>query len=401
MAKLSLFPTGQELDDNGDPLSGGFVYFYEAGTSTPKTAYTSEDESVALANPATLDADGRIEVWLGDGAYKIRLFDSDLNLIDERDNITGDSANTFGANVEEVSSNTLVTSAYKNYLIVGTGTINLTLLAAADAGEGFVFSVQNHGSGTITVDPDASETINGASTLTISAGTSAIIICDGSEWFALGTIGPNSIGTTELEDSSVTADKIEASQRWYTGDGKLTLSSTAPTGWVLANDGTIGNASSGGTTRANADTEDLFTLLWTNVSDTYAAVSGGRGASAAADFAADKTIALTKQLGRSIAIAGAGSGLTSRALGETLGAESETIERTHLPAEGLLNGVADDGGSTPFVYGTSTTDIPGTALVGTGPSGSPTVQGFTEDMGDGTALDIMNPTSYWNVMIKL
>ena len=46
-----------------------------------------------------------------------------------------------------------------------------------------------------------------------------------------------------------------------TGDVKTTLKTTADAGWVMMNDGTIGDASSGGTTRANADTQALFGLL--------------------------------------------------------------------------------------------------------------------------------------------
>lgn len=73
---------------------------------------------------------------------------------------------------------------------------------------------------------------------------------------------------------------------------------TAPTGWVKENGGTIGNATSGATTRANADTEALFTHLWTSFNNTMLPIqtSGGvastRGASAAADFAANKRLAL-------------------------------------------------------------------------------------------------------------
>lgn len=71
--------------------------------------------------------------------------------------------------------------------------------------------------------------------------------------------------------------------------------STAPTGWIKANGGTIGNGSSGGTTRANADTADLFALYWAlDATDFPVYDSGGtlssRGANAAADFAANKRI---------------------------------------------------------------------------------------------------------------
>lgn len=63
-------------------------------------------------------------------------------------------------------------------------------------------------------------------------------------------------------------------------------------GWVRDNGRTIGSASSGATERANADTSALFTFLWNNFTNTVCAVSTGRGANAAADFAANKTIQL-------------------------------------------------------------------------------------------------------------
>lgn len=69
------------------------------------------------------------------------------------------------------------------------------------------------------------------------------------------------------------------------------------TGWVRDNGRTIGSASSGATERANADTSALFAYLWTNFSNTICPVSTGRGASAAADFAANKTITLPDKRG--------------------------------------------------------------------------------------------------------
>src|SRR6185437_1134551 len=117
-----------------------------------------------------------------------------------------------------------------------------------------------------------------------------------------------------------------------TGDVKVTLKTVADTGWVMFDDGTIGDASSGGTTRANADTSALFTLLWNNTTNANCAVSGGRGASAAADFAAHKAIAVPKVLGRALAATGTGSGLTARALAATVGAETHLLTSAEIPA---------------------------------------------------------------------
>lgn len=73
---------------------------------------------------------------------------------------------------------------------------------------------------------------------------------------------------------------------------------SAPTGWVKENGGTIGNAASGATTRANADTSALFTLLWEQFSNTILPIqtstgtASTRGGSAAADYAANKRLPL-------------------------------------------------------------------------------------------------------------
>jgi microcystin-dependent protein len=64
------------------------------------------------------------------------------------------------------------------------------------------------------------------------------------------------------------------------------------TGYVRCNGRTIGNTVSGATERANTDCSALFVYLWGALADSQASVSGGRGASADADFIAGKTIAL-------------------------------------------------------------------------------------------------------------
>lgn len=71
----------------------------------------------------------------------------------------------------------------------------------------------------------------------------------------------------------------------------------APSGWLLIDGKTIGNAASGATARANADTWLLFEQVWAFPAASVpifdsAGVASVRGASAAADFAAGKRLAL-------------------------------------------------------------------------------------------------------------
>lgn len=81
-----------------------------------------------------------------------------------------------------------------------------------------------------------------------------------------------------------------------TGDFKDVYGAGVLSGFVRCNGRTIGSATSGASERANADTSALFVFLYNQ--DPNLVVSGGRGASAGADFAANKTLALPDCRGR-------------------------------------------------------------------------------------------------------
>ena len=50
----------QFFTDSGDPLSGGKLFTYAAGTTTPLTTYTSSSGSTPNTNPIILNAAGRL-----------------------------------------------------------------------------------------------------------------------------------------------------------------------------------------------------------------------------------------------------------------------------------------------------------------------------------------------------
>lgn len=109
-----------------------------------------------------------------------------------------------------------------------------------------------------------------------------------------------SAGVVVFDEDSITAigassgsgggDTTPAAAIYQTGNFNWQPISGTRSGWVRANARTIGSVSSGATERANADVENLFLYLWGTFSNTLCPVSGGRGASAAADWAANKTI---------------------------------------------------------------------------------------------------------------
>jgi hypothetical protein len=97
MATTSLSPTPklQFFDLNGDPLSGGLLYTYAAGTTTPLASYTDSTGLIANTNPIVLDSRGEANVWLSGAIYKFALYTSAGVLIWTVDNING---STFASN---------------------------------------------------------------------------------------------------------------------------------------------------------------------------------------------------------------------------------------------------------------------------------------------------------------
>jgi hypothetical protein len=127
-----------------------------------------------------------------------------------------------------------------------------------------------------------------------------------------------------------------------TGDVKSRYGTGVLTGWVRMNGRTVGSATSGATERANADAQALFEYLWG--ADGNLVVSTGRGASANADWVANKTIALPDARGRVLtslddmgntasgrittSYTGGGSPIT---LGNSGGFQSTQLSTSHLP----------------------------------------------------------------------
>lgn len=82
----------QFFDNDGNVLAGGKIYTYIAGSSTPKTTYTTSAGNIAHANPIILDSAGRVptgEIWLTAGLYKFVINTSSDTLIATYDNISG------------------------------------------------------------------------------------------------------------------------------------------------------------------------------------------------------------------------------------------------------------------------------------------------------------------------
>lgn len=89
----------QFFTNTGAVLTGGKLYTYLAGTTTPATTYTTSAGNVARTNPVVLDAAGRVpgsgEIWLLPITYKFILRDLNDVLIATYDNISGIGASSY------------------------------------------------------------------------------------------------------------------------------------------------------------------------------------------------------------------------------------------------------------------------------------------------------------------
>ena len=135
----------QFLDANGAPLTGGLLYSYLSGTTTPATTYTSRSGAASNTNPIVLDAAGRTpaEVWLDGGVlYKFVLKSSTYVQIGTYDSIPAINDTT--------SISNLITVAGTNAL---TGLATPTLGGYA-AGAQYSFIAQNTNTAAVTIDID-------------------------------------------------------------------------------------------------------------------------------------------------------------------------------------------------------------------------------------------------------
>lgn len=95
-------------------------------------------------------------------------------------------------------------------LIECTAALEIELLAAATAGAGFFFLVKANG-GAVTLDPNSTEEINGSSTsLVVADGTSAIVVCNATAWFAVISLSATASASTTAPGAVELATDAEA-----------------------------------------------------------------------------------------------------------------------------------------------------------------------------------------------
>jgi hypothetical protein len=227
---MQTYQLAKRLNDAGLQLAGGKAYFRIAGTTTAAVIYTDPDLTEEHAYPIVADASGNFP---------------------------------------------------ETVYFTGTDTLRLDIIASdGDLATPLVQSEQ------INV-PQSAGTIDGGDITEATIPGSAL---------EPGAI-EDAQGFSSQEDlTALTAPERNALMRGYTGTFFYYFGTSAPTGALKCNGATIGSAASGAT-NASADYSTLFGLLWAwAAADSPILTSAGagstRGASAAADFAANKRLTL-------------------------------------------------------------------------------------------------------------
>lgn len=204
---------------NGQAYSGGKLYAYAAGTSTPKATYTTSTGSIQNSNPIILDSRGEADVYLGAGSYDFWLFDSNDNLVYTVYGIAGDSASSqtmgFCTNYDALRALS-TTPSYSVVYVAGREIPN------------------DGGQGTFLFNPLSNTSDDDGIVLTPSSAPSYgrwIRQFDGIidvQWFTGGESGDNSVSIQNCASSclSLGYDTIWFSETNYTVNSNVSINSS-------------------------------------------------------------------------------------------------------------------------------------------------------------------------------
>jgi len=290
----------QFFDDNGDPLSGGLLFSYSAGSTTKRSTYTSSAGDVANPNPIVLDARGETPdaVWLSEGAeYKFVLapsYDTDPPAapIWTEDNVTGVNDTSSSAAQWMLSGVTPVYATAATFTVAGNQTDSfhvgrrLRLQDASVLYASITAVVFSDPATTVTVDLDSgtlSEDLSAVELAVLTATNDSV-----PRTFALATALDTKVGKTSDTGSAVLPGGTTAERDDPPSGGMIRFNSELGlfegyngTAW-----GSIGGGATGGGSNAVFYENDI------HITDDYT-ITAGRNAMASGPLITDDGVTVT------------------------------------------------------------------------------------------------------------
>lgn len=208
-----LSPGFRATDADDNPLAGGSIRFYAAGTTTPKAVYSDASLSTSLGSTVNLNSAGApvsgsntaVLIYPGIGDYKIRYYDSDSVLVFEFDNYPGavvaSASSSTATPVFPVISKTtsyVVTVDDRGKLINANptgGSFSITLPSAVTVGDNFLIGIRHNGTANaVSLIATGSQNIRFQGNRTAFSlngqGEALWLISDGSDWIGCGYVPP-------------------------------------------------------------------------------------------------------------------------------------------------------------------------------------------------------------------
>lgn len=312
----------QYLDDAGDPLVNGKVYFYESGTTTLKTTYSDVNQSIPNTNPVILTAAGRQPNIFFDGVAKAILTTSSDVQILVRDPV-GETATDFGdqwvATKIYGSNDVVLGSNGVYYRSLSNGNQNnnpvtssgfWTLLYSVDWNSGITYQI----GAMVTVDGEQYQSLQNSNVGNNPTSSPSYWVLLSFAWLATNTYAEdqNAVGTDGVLYTSLQASN--------TGNDPA----TSPTYWV----GTSAAAAASATAAAASATAAAASETAAETAETNAAASETAAAASETAAAASESAAATSETNAASSASAASTSETNAAASETAAAASESAAAT-------------------------------------------------------------------------
>ena len=336
----------QYFDDAGDPLAYGRVYFYESGTTTPKTTYADVNNSIPNPNPVLLTAAGRQPNIFFDGVARAILTNNDDVQIAVRDPV-GETATDFGDQwvaTKTYSSTDVVLGSdgiYYRSLINGNQNNNpvttsgyWTLLYSVEWNVGITYDI----GAVVTYDNQQYQSLQNSNVGNNPSSATSFWVPLNFAWLASATYsdGQNAVGTdgvlyTSLQDSNTGNDPATSPAYWVGTSAAAAASAVAAAASAAAAlvsenaaSTSASNAAASESAAAASESAAAASESAAAISETNAATSASNAATSETNAAASETAAASSASAASTSETNAAASASAASTSETNAAASET-----------------------------------------------------------------------------
>lgn len=126
------------------------------------------------------------------GSYGVVAFGAGTSFVDAA-SLIGYGIKAIGGSLNQahqvvsIASTETLGATYRAKMVVSTGgALTINLASATVLGNDFFVYLRNAGTGTVTIDPNGTETIDAQASMSMQPGESLILFCSGAQWYSVG-----------------------------------------------------------------------------------------------------------------------------------------------------------------------------------------------------------------------